>query len=427
MRSTQALLTVLMIMTSLPSYAQFEAHEWGTFTSLVGSNGVTQNGMYHEDEHLPGFVHGFGELRTETPPLITPPSNPRPPCRGKGCFDLNFLEQNIVTQKMETPVIYFYTDTPVKVDVNVKFPEGVITETYPGPVKTYPTKQNINVIAGGDTTFSVEVSNRTVDIVNGPPHVDSQNIYGHARNVNSNIITSGAETEKFIFYRGIGRFQPRIDISSQAGNINLTARKQDTPQAAFLVYSGSKGEGRMMKVNFINAFDSSAYITAQNIKKLKNPSVNDPSIVSGQQAHGMLVDALIASGLFKDEANAMVNTWENGYFKVPGLRLLYILPRHEVDQILPLTMNPMPSLLVRSFVGRIEILTDSEEQRIIEQVEVLRSNFQVSSLGRFAEPMLRRVAQVYSERPAVDPRIMTLLQDLIQQAAKADTKEAVLN
>ena len=47
----------------------YEAHEWGTFTSLVGSNGVTQNGMYHEDEHLPDFVHSFGETQF----VFTPP------------------------------------------------------------------------------------------------------------------------------------------------------------------------------------------------------------------------------------------------------------------------------------------------------------------------------------------------------------------
>src|SRR5262245_27648507 len=113
MRLSQLILSSLLFIGSSKGFAAFDAHEWGTFTSLVGSNGITQNGMYHEDEPLPDFVHSFGELRLEAalPPTPSPqPTPPRCPRRSKLCFDQAFLSQNIVTQKMETPVIYFYTD-----------------------------------------------------------------------------------------------------------------------------------------------------------------------------------------------------------------------------------------------------------------------------------------------------------------------------
>ena len=32
-------------------------HEWGTFLAMNGSDGVTLDGMYHEEHALPGFVH----------------------------------------------------------------------------------------------------------------------------------------------------------------------------------------------------------------------------------------------------------------------------------------------------------------------------------------------------------------------------------
>ena len=67
-------LKTLTLLTSLVGITQpliaFEAHEWGTFTSLLGSNGKTQNGMYHEDERLPAFVHGFGVTASD---LTAPP------------------------------------------------------------------------------------------------------------------------------------------------------------------------------------------------------------------------------------------------------------------------------------------------------------------------------------------------------------------
>ena len=32
-------------------------HEWGTFLAMQGSDGVTLDGMYHEEHALPAFVH----------------------------------------------------------------------------------------------------------------------------------------------------------------------------------------------------------------------------------------------------------------------------------------------------------------------------------------------------------------------------------
>ncbi|MGZ3670257.1 MAG: hypothetical protein ACXWR4_10155, partial [Bdellovibrionota bacterium] len=146
----------LALLASQPAFAKYEAHEWGTFTSLVGSNGITQNGMYHEDEPLPDFVHGFGAIQPAAPqPVTPPPFRPQPrPCHSKICFgDGNdFFDHNVVTQKMETPVIYFYSDQDRQVDVNVRFPQGVVTDTFPAPIATSPTTGDIRELANGNTT-----------------------------------------------------------------------------------------------------------------------------------------------------------------------------------------------------------------------------------------------------------------------------------
>lgn len=55
----------LAFLLSTQAYAKLTVDEWGTFTSLVGSNGKAQNGMYHEDVVLPEFAHNFGD---PTPP-----------------------------------------------------------------------------------------------------------------------------------------------------------------------------------------------------------------------------------------------------------------------------------------------------------------------------------------------------------------------
>ena len=79
-------------------------HEWGTFLAMAGSDGVTLDGMYHEEHALPSFVHARSKEQ---------------------------LTMRSVSLKGETPVIYFYTDHRENVNVRVKFPEGIWTQWYP--------------------------------------------------------------------------------------------------------------------------------------------------------------------------------------------------------------------------------------------------------------------------------------------------------
>lgn len=427
--SPQSVLLILSIAASQPAFAKLEVHEWGTFTSLVGSSGQTQNGMYHEDEPLPGFVHGFGETAPPPPLAHLPPEDPTTqpppdrPCHFKGCFGENFLARQVITQKMETPVLYFYSDQPQHVSVNVKFPTGVVTETFPAPLKTTPTRETVTALKNGDTTFDIDVLDPATDETNLPA-VSDANIYSHARNVASNMIESRGEHEKFIFYRGLGTYQPKFDITSLDGSLYMQAPNfLDDPQANFLVDVDANGDARLMHVGQMKFYG--AAISHQTIEKLRDHSQpEDQTIVEGDRAMTEIQDALVNAGLHFDEAAAMLATWKNGYLKVPGLRLLSILPRRNVDEILPLTISPTPDKLTRVFVSRIEILLDTEEKAIFKQVQEQGLSFNVETLGRFAEPKLRDVLD-YAQKNALcvafDQRICTDLKTLIAVAMKTNT------
>jgi hypothetical protein len=115
--------------------------------------------------------------------------------------------------------------------------------------------------------------------------------------------------------------------------------------------------------------------------------------------------------------------------KVPGLRLLYILPRTEADQVLPLAISPTPDALQRVFVGRIEILLDTEEQALLNRILVERENFDVQSLGRFAEPMLHRLVEVVKQRPSALSQAgnVRLLEDLVARVNKDESGSGIVN
>jgi len=47
---------ILLAMLSAPLQA-FELHEWGTFTTVSGSDGSFLTGLHVEEEELPSFVY----------------------------------------------------------------------------------------------------------------------------------------------------------------------------------------------------------------------------------------------------------------------------------------------------------------------------------------------------------------------------------
>ena len=55
-------------------------------------------------------------------------------------------------------------------------------------------------------------------------------------------------------------------------------------------------------------------------------------------------------------ATAMLETWKNSYFGIPGLRVFYLVPNEWTSYYLPLTIAT-PHMLSRVIVGRIEIQT----------------------------------------------------------------------
>jgi hypothetical protein len=72
------------------------------------------------------------------------------------------------------------------------------------------------------------------------------------------------------------------------------------------------------------------------------------------------------AGLFRDEAQALLNTWELSYFKSAGWRVFFLVPRAWTDSYLPLHVS-VPSKVTRVMVGRIELVSD-EQRRALKEI-----------------------------------------------------------
>jgi hypothetical protein len=165
------------------------------------------------------------------------------------------------------------------------------------------------------------------------------------------------ESEHFIFYRGLGRFSLPVSVTAERGNLASLQNgcSQAIPFAAALEVTE---EGARFRV--LDRVSAAGEVALG----LEGVPLNPDRPWIGRELGARVLEALMARGLFADEARAMVATWSRHWFQSPGNRVIYIVPDGEVTRMLPLTLDPAPEKMVRVLVGRLEYLTPEREARV---------------------------------------------------------------
>lgn len=333
-------------------------HEWGTFTSVAGEDGMALEWRpLAATNDLPAFVHDIG--------ATTNASGFRHDC----------VKCDLTAKiRMETPVLYFYSDRDTNVSVRVDFPQGTITEWYPSArtVGSSIDWGRVVVMPHATTNLPVEA---------GPNH------YYAARETDAALVrvcnTNGRATEfeRFLFYRGVGGFDLPVSAKLDGSRLQFAGLGDIAQMIVFENHSGAVGF-RVVAVNSDTA-------------TVERPVLGDSlaALLAAMQ------QTLVSQGLYEKEAKAMLETWRDSWFE-DGLRVFYVLPRQMTDNALPITISPQPTQLVRVLVGRIEIITPEMENAI--RIEMQRLNDPSPEVraaaraalrrqGRFAEPVLKRL------------------------------------
>ena len=420
-------------------------HEWGTFTGFAGSDGVHIPFGIAVGSELPQFVI---DRRTQAQRLgmkINP------------WGDFGKADGVVALQRMETPVIYFYTDKSRWVNVAVDFPKGLLTEFYP-PVRAFgpefgvgpgeyrylPTPPLPRVTKPATRPVEAKLDHGSLDwgqvlllpqVKNQRPTYmpEVQNIpgggahYAFARETDAATVqfsdrAGEAHDERFLFYRGLGNFDLPVTLRAlDDDRFELKTTGGDAiPFAILLRISPADGRARF-----------AVYTDITDCQPMTLPSDS----VSPDQVGDAIVRGLVTEGLYEKEARAMVKTWSSTWLGDAGTRVLYALPRPVTDSLLPLHIAPTPSETVRVLVGRIDIMTPSQETRI---ASLLASAPQTKSLsaddaavirpfaGRFLHPALQRAAQLRGGVPANQREMQALLWHYYN-APKPEAKPAAGN
>ena len=361
------------------------AHEWGTFTSIAGKDGQAAYWLpLTGSTDLPAFVEHL-----QTPDF-------KGGLRG--------------TVRMETPVLYFYTNRATTVSVRVSFSQGLITEWYPHADRVEPVglQTQARMVAyyndwnrrQKQPDSSISWDSITLEPSSSPtlPGGDRANHYYAARQTSSTPLRiktqTGDQTEKFLFYRGVASFSVPMAVKLTQGE-KVVAQNLTTQEIPAMLLFERRGD----KLGFRVA-DASA----------SQPTLDPPELNANMDSLKQAVeDMLIAQGLYQDEAQAMFETWRDSWFE-EGSRLLYIVPRQFVDSVLPLSISPVPAQTVRVFVGRLELVTPAT-QRAVEQALVTHDQSTLNHYGRFLAPILETM--IASEKnSAKKAHLLEYLNDL---------------
>eukprot|EP01126_Amoeba_proteus_P018345 TRINITY_DN192_c0_g1_i6.p1 TRINITY_DN192_c0_g1~~TRINITY_DN192_c0_g1_i6.p1 ORF type:complete len:356 (+),score=75.81 TRINITY_DN192_c0_g1_i6:380-1447(+) len=308
-----------------------------------------------------------------------------------------------VTQKLETPVVYFYSDQEIdKVSLAVTFPHGIITEYYPAPALNLPPIGGIGATANGHAEWEIRVHDRETHLA--VPPVDATSIWAPSRRVTANFVESlEGEKEHHVFYRGLGRWDGDVRVTSTLTDLMIYNLGNQTISAIWILVSDGVSRGFVKRLDSLHPMGKVEVPLSQNGKFDPHHFVDLDLYVT--DASVQLEAELIKAGLYPLEARAMVDTWDTSYFRNFGTRILYITPKGHADSVLPWKVTPIPSEEERVLVGRIEIILRAEEMefnkiatRLIKnsytsgQLELkLEDERYLHRLGRFADSKVRSV------------------------------------
>lgn len=366
---------------------QLVVHEWGTFTSLQDETGRAIGGLNINDEPLPKFVH---RLAGPTAPVD-------PAALSKGFATLH----PEVTMRLETPVVYFYPpangDKIPVVDVSVAFRGGLLSEFYPrgdaGPAGASAGTKDLGKING-----TLGWKNVTIGAGGDRLPVTDLHVWLAPRLArHAAPLTVGAESEQYLFYRGVAQLDAPVRVVRSGGSgeqIRLfdgrPAKAQASPlklRAMWLAEFRADGACAYRKIDAVPAAAE-----GNPVGQPASFTEGEFSVINVDKLRVEMHAALVADGLFDEEASAMLETWKLSYFKSVGQRLFFLVPRDWTDGVLPLTVSK-PCDLTRVMMGRIELVTPAQRQsikRLVENKNLTPPEAQAlhAKLGRMAAPML---------------------------------------
>ncbi|MBY0523404.1 MAG: hypothetical protein K2R98_08390 [Gemmataceae bacterium] len=372
-----------------PAEKDFALHEWGVIT-VYNDVDLANADMRAVWNGLPSFVHGQVDSRKLPTELVL----------------------------VLAPVVYFHTPKDLHVDLKVEFPGGK-------PALWWP--QNSNIARNLDQTMrdkhlewrlqvgtvQKEVASylKVPDVPKGHwleacRQVKCADVVAHGQNGRG---SRGGEREKFVYYDGMIPSPKAVQMTVMGERVSVQNNAKHAVLDVTVVDRRTPGKVRVARLPKLDAAADVKALDFQDADMARWPgSAVEESIAQ-----------LKASGLFEDEAGAMLAVWKKDLFETEGLTMFYRLPQSEYDRLLPLTVNPRPEKVARTMLVVHPHCEPDLGDKVMKLVKQLDSNRfeermdahqRLHALGRAAFVHLLRARQA---RPSLEvtARLNKLLEE----------------
>ena len=227
--------------------------------------------------------------------------------------------------RLETPVVYFHPSPgrpPMEhVEVAASFRGGWLSEFYPDADAQAPgirretgeighlLASTVGALAWHDLTVGGEVT--------GP--ATAEHVWTAPRAVRAAAVqTADGEIERFLFYRGVAHIDAPIAVTRDAADGELTLESRLAPElaaaaplevdAAWLVDVRADGAVAYRSMPPVR-LPAERRVLARISGRFAPAEYRDGNQERLQSA---VHEALVAAGLYDDEARALLSTWERG-------------------------------------------------------------------------------------------------------------------
>lgn len=357
------LLCVGATQVSAQSNQRLIVHEWGIITTIAQADGRPMTWTTDQGQApLPGFMHLY--------------DHPKP---------------QAVNARLEIPAIFFRVDQPTPVALSLNFLPGHFRSCYPrAQYEEYALSwPEITLLPGN-----------TMPLLNDP----SASGYMQARNTTAAQVridhAGHKQFERFIHIQASGNLRLPLQITANEEEYRIVnSDLQAEPVTTAVLIENRKGKTYFQPIELKGS--------ETRIPRPKKEYHIDLAVPAMQKILNQM-------GFYPDEARAVLAGCRHDWFE-PGVRVIYFLPRSQIDTTLQATLSPLPSEHLRVHAVRVELITPEIRQAMLQQLASLdmQSPQCVQALlnsSRLTRPMLRQLYDASADQ-AVRGKIATLLQD----------------
>lgn len=328
--------------------AVYELHEWGVFP--VARNEVwAMSDLRAEWATFPDFFFRDWPKEKEKLPYLGP---------------------------VLKPVVFFHTETPGRVQLEIRFADGRPLVWWPG---TSSPASGIGEYQTDRLAFDVNLNDIKGGVFNhfNPIHtVDANHWVQTLRDVKASTVTlcsgwsnngSSYDRENFIYYDGIMKAPATPKVTLENNQLVLETN-DDFPLLDVLAVNCAPDRSVV-----VSAWTDKIEAGKQTTRIAMLPAAGGREQEQARDdARKELNKRLIAAGLNADEAQSLVKVWDDGMFKHDGLSVFYRVPQETYDKWLPLKATPAPKKSVRVGIvlhTHLEATLDARVEKLIAKLK----------------------------------------------------------